>query len=205
MRRQSAPAVQRNREPILAVLRNHLPRSGRALEIASGTGEHCIAFARAFPGIAWQPSDMAQDALESIEAWRQDAGLANVAPPLHLDVSAPDWPLKAGERADAILAINLVHISPWSATEGLMQGAERLLSAGGLLYLYGPYKRGGAHTAPSNADFEGWLKRQDTAWGVRELEDVEALGAAHGLMPESIVEMPANNLSLIFRKGGSPE
>lgn len=201
-RRQFAPAAERNAEPIITVLKQHLPERGRALEVASGTGQHAAAFARAFPDIDWVPSDSDARALESIGAWVDEAGLPNLAPPLRLDVTASGWHERPDHPPyDAILAINLIHISPWEATEGLMRGASALLAPGGILYLYGAYKRDGAHTAPSNVEFERWLRAQDPAWGVRDLGDVERAAAAHGLELVEIVPMPANNLSVIFRKG----
>lgn len=148
----------------------------------------------------WQPSDATSDALDSIAAWRDEAGLANLAAPLRLDVTVPDWARKIEGPLDAMLAINLVHIAPWAAAEGLFAGAGRLLAPGGLLYLYGAYRRNGEHTAPSNADFDAWLKRHHPAWGVRDMEAIESLGAANGLGLDAVVAMPANNFSLIFRK-----
>ncbi|MCC8403975.1 class I SAM-dependent methyltransferase [Paraburkholderia sp. MMS20-SJTN17] len=195
--RQHSPSAERNREPILAVLRDALPASGRVLEIASGTGEHAIWFASALPGLDWQPSDADEEARESIAAWCAHAGVANVRAPLALDVHQPDWGIDA---LDAVVCINMIHISPWSAARALFDGAGRRLVDGGVLYLYGPYRRGGAHTAPSNEAFDQWLKSRDPAWGVRDLEAVVALGDAAGLTCEQVVEMPANNLSLVFRK-----
>jgi hypothetical protein len=191
-----APATQRNREPIAAVLRRHLPERGLVLEVASGSGEHVIHFARAFPGLEFQPSDPDLRHRASIEAWRADAGLANIRPPLDLDASAAAWPLAA---ADAVLCINMIHISPWAAAEGLMRGSARLLPAAGVLYLYGPYRRAGRHTAPRNEAFDASLRAQHPPWGVRDLEAVAALAAAHGFSEPTIADMPANNLSLVFR------
>jgi len=195
--RRMAPATERNREPILAVLRNVLPASGTVLEIASGTGQHAVHFAAAFPGLAWQPSDPDSAARESIAAWTAHAGLANVRAPLDLDVCRQPWGIDA---ADAMVCINMLHISPWAAAEALFAGAGKLLKPGGVLYLYGPYRRGGAHTAPSNAAFDAQLRATDPDWGVRDMEDVVALGAAHGLRCDEPVPMPANNFSLVFRK-----
>jgi SAM-dependent methyltransferase len=195
--RQHSPSAERNREPILAVLRDVLPASGRVLEIASGTGEHAIWFAGALPGLDWQPSDADADARESIAAWTAHAGLANVREPLALDVHQPDWGVDA---LDAVVCINMIHISPWSAAQALFDGAGRRLVDGGVLFLYGPYRRGGAHTAPSNEAFEQWLKSRDPAWGVRDMEAVVALGDAAGLTCERVVAMPANNFSLVFTK-----
>ncbi len=195
--RRSAPHVARNAAPIAAVLRDVLPERGLVLEVASGTGEHALHFARAFPDLRWQPTDPDPAALRSIEAWRGEAGLANLLPPLALDVRAAEWPVAA---ADAILAINMVHISPWSATEGLMRGAGRLLAGGAPLYLYGAYRQAGVVTAPSNEAFDAWLRAENSEWGVRRLEDVVAAAEVQGLGVDKIVEMPANNLSVIFRK-----
>lgn len=194
--RKHAPATLRNSAAIVDVLRAILPPSGLVLEIASGSGEHVVAFARAFPALDWQPSDAEPAALESIAAWSE--GLANVAPPLALDAAAPDWPI---ERADAVLCINMIHISPWAATAGLFAGAARLLPTGAPLYLYGPYTRADAPTAPSNEAFDASLRARDPRWGLRDLDAVIALGASHGFAFEQLVEMPANNLSLIFRRG----
>jgi hypothetical protein len=195
--RRSAPHVARNAAPIAAVLRDVLPERGLVLEVASGTGEHALHFARAFPDLRWQPTDPDPAALRSIEAWRGEAGLANLLPPLALDVRAAEWPVAA---ADAILAINMVHISPWSATEGLMRGAGRLLASGAPLYLYGAYRQAGVVTAPSNEAFDAWLRAENSEWGVRRLEDVVAAAEVQGLGVDKIVELPANNLSVIFRK-----
>jgi hypothetical protein len=190
-----APATARNREPILAVLREVMPQRGTVLEIASGTGEHAVFFAAAFPHLIWQPSDPNADARDSIAAHATLAKLNNLRPPLALDAAAPEWPVAA---ADAIICINMIHIAPWSAAEGLMAGAGRLKPE--VLFLYGPFRENGAHTAPSNEAFEGWLKAQDPAFGVRDLEDVTALAARSGYALDRRIAMPANNLSLIFRR-----
>jgi SAM-dependent methyltransferase len=193
----TSPSVARNREPILAVLRRVLPERGHILEIASGTGEHAVYFAAALPNLLWQPTDQDPLALRSIAAHRAAAGLANLAPPLPLDASASDWPVS---NADAVVAINMVHISPWSATQGLMQGTERVLPPGGILYLYGPYKANGIHTAPSNAVFDESLRVRHPGWGVRDVGDVARLADTHGLVLVARIPMPANNLSLVFRR-----
>jgi len=195
--RRIAPAAERNKGPILEVLRRVLPPQGLVLEIASGTGQHAAHCAAHLPGLVWQPSDRDAGAHASITAWAAHGGLSNVRPPLTLDVTQEPWPL---ERANAIVCINMIHISPWDASIGLMRGAERLLPPGGVLYLYGPYKRGGAHTAPGNAAFDESLRQQNPAWGVRNLEDVAALASRHGFDLEEVVEMPANNLSVILRR-----
>ncbi|MFM0031982.1 DUF938 domain-containing protein [Paraburkholderia madseniana] len=201
--RQHSPSAERNREPILAVLREVLPATGRVLEIASGTGQHAICFAGALPGLDWQPSDIDADARASITAWIAHAGLANVRAPLALDVHQPEWgaqTLDKVDQFDAVVCINMIHISPWSATEALFAGASRRLVDGGVLYLYGPYKRGGAQTSPSNDAFDQQLRSRDPAWGVRDMEAVVALGASVGLVCDEPIAMPANNFSLVFRK-----
>ncbi len=195
--RRFAPATARNREPILGILCQELPTRGLVLEVASGTGEHAVHFARGLPGLVWQPSDPSPDALRSIAAWSAAAGLDNVLPPIALDAVAPDWPI---ERADALVCINMVHISPWAATEGLMRAAGRLLGAGAPLCLYGPYRRAGGETAPSNADFDHDLRSRNPDWGLRDLEAVAALAEGQGLHLERVMEMPANNLTVVFRK-----
>ncbi len=196
--RQQSPSTARNREPILDALRSLLPSEARVLELASGTGEHAVFFAGAMPGWSWQPSDPDAAARASIEAWRQEAATANLLAPIEIDARAPDWGV-AGPF-DAIVAINMIHISPWEATLGLMAGAGRLLAPGGVLYTYGAYKRGGAHTAPSNEAFEQWLKGRDPAFGVRDLEAVEAAANAQGLKLRDVIAMPANNFSLVFER-----
>ena len=195
--RLHAPATARNREPILAVLRRILPTSGTVLEIASGTGEHAAYLAPHFPGLAWQPSDADPELLASIAAWAAASGADNIRPPMALDVTRPDWGV---EDVAAILCINMIHIAPWAAAEALMAGAGRLLPAGAPLYLYGPCKRDGRHTAPSNAAFDASLRSHDPAWGVRDLDDVVRLADTHGFDLAEIVEMPANNLSVVFRR-----
>ena len=195
--RRSAPHVARNAAPIVDVLRETLPAEGLVLEVASGTGEHALHFARTFPPLAWQPSDPDPAALRSIEAWRADAGPANLLPALELDARASEWPIG---RADAVLAINMVHISPWAATAGLMRGAGRLLASGAPLFLYGAFRRAGVETAPSNEAFDASLRTRDPEWGLRNLEDVVAAAVTYGLRLDRVVEMPANNLSVVFRK-----
>ena len=196
--KRHAPATARNRGPLLEVLRTVLPARGTVLEIASGTGEHAVHFAAALPDLLWRPSDPDPFAIASCRAWGEAAGLPNLRPPLLLDASAADWPIA---EADAILCINMIHISPWAATAGLMRGAGRLLGDGAPLFLYGPYRRGGVETAPSNDAFDESLKARDPEWGLRTLEEVEAEAGKHGLQLDRIVEMPANNLSLVFRRG----
>ena len=195
--RRSAPAASRNREPIAEVLAQWLPRSGLVLEIASGTGEHSIHFAERFPTIEWQPSDIHRDALESIAAWREDAALPNVRAPLILDAAAGDWPI---DRADAVLSINMVHISPWAAALGLLDGAARVLGRGAPLIMYGPWLKEDMPTAPSNLAFDADLKRRDPEWGLRRVEDFAAAADQRGLSLEQTRAMPANNLMLLLRR-----
>jgi SAM-dependent methyltransferase len=195
--RRSAPHVARNAGPIAEILRAVLPERGLVLEIASGTGEHILHFAQAFPALRWQPSDPDPAALASIAAWRAEAGPANLLPPVALDARADAWPIQA---ADAILCINMVHISPWDATLGLLRGAGRLLVPGAPLYLYGAYRQAGVPTAPSNEAFDASLRARDPEWGLRDLDDVVAEAQARGLRLEAVIPMPANNLSVVLRK-----
>jgi SAM-dependent methyltransferase len=196
-RRLYFPHVARNREPILEVLRRVLPRQGLVLEIASGGGEHAAYFAQNLPGLLWQPTDANSEMFESIAAHRAAAGVANLLAPLHLDVTSEQWPV---ERADAMVCCNMIHISPWAVTEGLIAGAGRTLARGGVLYLYGPYKIDGRHTAPSNQDFDASLRARNPLWGVRDLAEVSRLAERHGLAVGETVPMPANNLSVLFRR-----
>jgi len=196
-RRLEYPATARNRDAILDVLRDVLPSSGLVLEIASGSGEHVVHFARAFPDLAFQPSDPEDAALQSIAAWTQDSGLTNIRPPVMLDAMSDRWPVMA---ADAILCINMIHIAPWRASEGLFQGAVKLLPAGAPLYLYGPYRRANVVTVPSNEAFDESLKARNPEWGLRDLEAVTALARDNGFSGPAITEMPANNLSVVFRR-----
>lgn len=196
--RRYAPSTARNRKPILEVLQRHLPCRGIVLEIACGTGEHITYFARSSgPGLVFQPADPDPAARASTDAWTAALGVTNVRPAIELDATSEDWPVTA---ADAVLAINMVHISPWSATEGLVRGATRILPAGGLLYLYGPYRSGGRHTAPSNEAFDFDLRSRNPEWGVRDVEAVAALAMASSFDTPIIEQMPANNLSLVFRR-----
>ena len=191
------PHVARNREPILDVLRRALPARGLVLEVASGSGEHAAFFANGLPSVSWQPSDMDAKALASVAAFQANSGAPNLLAPLRLDVTAAQWPI---ERADAIVNCNMIHISPWAACEGLIAGAERILPVGGILYLYGPYRIDGRHTAPSNEEFDAYLRGRNAAWGIRDLGEVTALATRHGLTLVETVQMPANNLSVIFRR-----
>ncbi len=198
--RRHAPAAARNRDVILGVLRRHLPAAGLVLEVGSGSGEHAVHLAAALPGLVFQPSDPDAGARASIDAWARAAGLANIRPALALDATAPPaaWPVA---RADAVLSVNMIHIAPWAAALGLVAGAARVLPPGGPLILYGPFRRAGAHTAPSNADFDARLRAEDPAWGVRDLEAVAEAAAAAGFAPPMVEAMPANNLMLVFRRG----
>ena len=195
--RRIAPAAARNRDPILAVLRRVLPPRGLMLEVASGTGEHCAFFAAALPALAWQPSDPDAANRASVDAWC--AGLANVRPALPLDAMAEAWPVM---RADAVLCINMIHIAPWEATLGLLRGAARVVSPGSPLVLYGPYRRVGVETAEGNEAFDASLRAQDTRWGLRALEEVASEAGRAGFGEPDVVEMPANNLTVVFRRMG---
>jgi len=195
--RRFAPATQRNREPILAVLRRVLPAEGVLLEVASGTGEHAAFFAAALPRLIIQPSDADAQNLASIAAWRDHAGLANLRAPLALDATAERWPV---ERADAVLCVNMIHIAPWEACVGLVAGAARLLLPGNPLVLYGPFRRGGRHTSPSNEAFDASLRAEDPAWGVRDVDEVDVVAAAAGLQQSELIDMPSNNLCVVLRR-----
>ena len=195
--RRSAPHVERNTGPIIDVLRGILPDEGLVLEVASGSGEHALAFARAFPHLLFQPTDADPVALRSVEAWRTGEGAPNLLAPVHLDAASGRWPV---DSADAVLCINMVHISPWAATQGLLRGSARLLASGCPLYLYGAYFQQGVETAPSNVAFDKSLRERNPEWGVRRLEDVAAEAERHGLALDAVVPMPANNLSVAFRR-----
>ena len=197
--RRIAPAAARNRQPILDVLRPHLPARGVVLEIASGSGEHILHFARSIggPELMFQPSDPDPAARASIDAWTATEAVPNVRAAIALDAAATDWPI---ERADAVVCINMILISPWTASIGLMRGAARILTPGSVLYLYGPFHRDGRPTAPSNAEFDRDLRRRNPLWGIRDLEAVVALAAEHGFGAPQIEEMPANNLSVVLRR-----
>lgn len=195
--RRSAPAALRNREPIAAVLRKWLPSHGSVLEIASGTGEHAVYFAEQFPELEWQPTDIHPDALSSIRAWRETAGALNLREPLLLDAASAEWPV---ERTDAVLSINMVHISPWGSALGLIEGAARVLPSGGPLILYGPWLANEIETAPTNLAFDAELKRRNAEWGLRKVEDFAAAAAERGIELEQMVTMPANNLMLLLRR-----
>ena len=196
---RESPAATRNAEPILAVLRAHLGRHARVLEIAAGTGQHAAVFARALPEVIWTPTDPDEAAHASIAAWRENADLSNLAAPLRLDATDPTtWPARP---FDAVVCINMVHISPWAATEGLLAGAASVLTTpGGLLVLYGPYLEADTPLAPSNAAFDADLKQRNPDWGLRDRDAVVAEARQHGLALTRRVEMPANNLTLLLRR-----
>jgi len=196
-RRLQYPATERNRDAILGVLRDILPPSGLVLEIASGSGEHVVHFANALPGLTFQPSDPEDAARLSIAAWTAETGLSNIRPPLALDVQNEPWPIA---QADAILCINMTHISPWAATQALMRNAGHLLPKDAPLYLYGPYRRQGIVTAESNEAFDASLKSRNPQWGLRELDEVAALAREAGFSAPTVTPMPANNLSVVFRR-----
>ena len=195
--KRHAPATARNSGPLAGVLAQELPESGLVLEIASGSGEHAVFMARRFPALQWQPSDVETDALASVDAWAAESGLTNLRPAIALDASSRDWPIDA---ADALLCVNMVHISPWSASEGLFAGAGRILATGSPLILYGPFIEQQVETAPSNLAFDESLRMRNTEWGLREVTALDRLASSHGLERTARYEMPANNLTLVYRK-----
>ena len=197
MTEKHAPATLRNRDAIVAVLEEILPSRGLVLEIASGTGEHVVYFGRNFPDLTFQPSDPDPACCQSIAAWTKREGATNILPPKQLDAQAPEWDVP---ETAAILCINMVHISPWESSIGLFDKAAELLDPGAPLYLYGPYLREDIETAPSNLDFERSLKSRDLRWGLRDVTDMDALATANGFQRKSLIEMPANNISLVYRK-----
>ena len=196
--RWSTPAAERNKDPILGVLSRVLPSHGLVLEIASGTGQHVIHFAEALPGLNWQPSDPDAELRRSIALRMQDAHLPNIREPVELDVMRQRWPLPS---ADAVVAINMIHVAPWAATLALFEGAKAVLSPQGVLFLYGPYRRFGGHTSPGNAQFDLDLRAQDPEWGLRDMEAVTEVATGAGFTLAEAVAMPANNFSLVFRRG----
>jgi SAM-dependent methyltransferase len=202
--RLDAAAFHRNRAAIAPVLDAFLQnRSGDALEVGSGTGQHAIAFASQWPAVNWWPTDLNDNHLRSIAAWRTHARLENVKPPVRLDASANDWRLAALGLPSSFIAIfcaNVIHISPWAVAEGLLAAAARHLAADGRLFLYGPFKRDGQHNAPSNAAFDESLRRQNPEWGVRDIAELRALAAANQLRLAQVSEMPANNAILTFKR-----
>ena len=195
--RRYAPATARNRDPLLQVLKSLLPQTGTILEIASGTGEHACYFAPAFGDTVWQPSDTDESAIASINAHRQADAPANLASPLYLNVMESEWPVSA---ADAVLCVNMVHIAPWACCESLLQGCAHVLPPGAPLVLYGPFKRDGAHTAPSNVEFDQTLRRQNADWGIRDMGEIAEAGKARGLTIEDPITMPSNNFCLVLRQ-----
>ena len=201
-RRETAPSPERNKQAILEVLARVLPASGLVLEIGSGTGQHVAHFAKALPALTFQPSEVDAARHASIAAWIAHESLANVRPPIAFEVTQLPWPVRA---ADAIVCINVIHISPWEATAALMRGAGEILPPGGVLVTYGPYGRDGRHTAPSNEEFDASLKARDPSWGVRDLEVAAAAAKKEGLELEEVVAMPANNFTVVFRRGHSRE
>lgn len=192
-----APAAARNSGAIAQVLAGELPEEGLVLEIASGTGEHSVFFARRFPALTWQSSDADPDALASVEAWRIDARVGNLRSPITLDASSPIWPLT---HADAVVCVNMVHISPWEATLGLFAGAAQLLPTGAPLVLYGPYIEAGVPTAASNIAFDQSLRERNARWGLRTTEAVDEVASRHGFIRTARHAMPANNLTLVYRR-----
>lgn len=199
--RMFSPSAARNSAPILGVLERLLPTTGMVLEIGCGTGEHAVCFAEAMPNLTWQPSDTDTNARASTASWIKFAGLNNVLAPLDIDVCSTLWGVEETAPFDAIVSINMVHIAPWAASLGLFAGAGRLLCAGGLLVLYGPFTRGGVHNAPSNDDFDASLKARNPSWGVRDIADLERVGEASRLSLREMIEMPSNNAIVVFSKG----
>ena len=202
-RRRSAPSTARNRDVILDVLRDHISVSGTILELGSGSGEHAAYMAPHFPKHDWQPSDFDEDNHASIEAWRESGEASNILPAILLDIMQPRWPvemIRPSKPVTAVLAINIIHISPWAVTEALINGADRVLKSGGTLYFYGPYRVGGEHTSESNVQFDGWLKARDESWGVRNMEDVTEIARSFGFSAPDVTPMPSNNFSLVFKK-----
>lgn len=193
----SIPAAERNKDPILGVLARVLPSRGLVLEVASGTGQHVMHFAKSLSELTWQPSDPDPELRESIALRIQDERRANVNSPIDLDVTKLPWPL---QTADAVVAINMIHVAPWSATPALFAGAKALISPHDVLFLYGPYRRFGRHTSPSNAQFDSDLRAQNSEWGLRDLESVSEVAASSGFALSEIVEMPANNLAVVFKR-----
>ena len=195
--KRHAPATARNSQPLAEVLARELPASGTVLEIASGSGEHAVFMARRFPALDWQPSDRDAEALASVDAWAAEAAVANLRPAIALDAAAPDWP---NVSADALLCVNMVHISPWDAAVGLFAGAGRVLGSGAPLVLYGPFVEPDVETAASNHAFDQSLRQRDPAWGLRSTADLDRLAAGHGMTRTARCAMPANNLVLVYRR-----
>ena len=195
--KRHAPATARNSQPLAEVLARELPASGTVLEIASGSGEHAVFMARRFPALDWQPSDRDAEALASVDAWAAEARLANLRPAIALDAAAPDWPIVS---ADALLCVNMLHISPWDAAVGLFAGAGRVLGSGAPLVLYGPFVEPDVETAASNHAFDQSLRQRDPTWGLRSTADLDRLAAGHGMTRTARCAMPANNLVLVYRR-----
>ncbi len=196
-KKKTAPAAERNKEPILEILRDVLPLRGLVLEVASGSGQHAVFFARALPQVIWQPSDADPGALESIAAYCQEANLPNLLLPILLDASAATWPI---EHASAIVSINMIHIAPFSACLGLLEGGARILPEDAPLVLYGPFIIDGDFVAPSNVEFDRRLRSENAAWGVRELREVERAAIARGFRLDRVIARPANNQVVVFRR-----
>jgi len=199
--RLHAPATQRNRDAIADVLARELPAAGLVLEVASGSGEHVIHFARLFPALDWQPSDPDAMARASIAAWAAGSGLSNIRAPLDIDTALPRWPI---DRTDALLCINMTHISPWEATQGLFAGAAGIMAPGAPLILYGPFLQANVETAPGNRAFDAQLRARDPRYGLRSVEDIDVLAARHGFARDALHPMPANNLTLVYRLSPPP-
>jgi SAM-dependent methyltransferase len=197
--KQSWAAPERNKGPILEVLQRVFPQHGRALELSSGSGQHAVHFARAFPGLEWTPSDLDPENLASIRAWVGEERLPNLGEPLCIDVLQAKWGV-AASSVDAVFNANMIHIAPWACGLGLLRGVGQVLKSGGVLVLYGPFRIGGVHTSPSNESFDAGLRARDPAWGVRDLEAVVDQARENALVFQERVEMPANNQSLVFRR-----
>ena len=195
--RQHAPSTEQNKKPILAVLRRVLPETGLLLEIAAGSGQHATYFAPYFPSLTWQPSEPDTDSRASIKAWIEHVSTGNCNLPIDLDVTSNPWPLS---NVDAIFSSNMIHITPWECCTSLLAGAGKILGPLGVLILYGPFMRGGKHTAYSNSQFDNSLKKRDPAWGIRDLDEVAEVAKSFGLACSEVVEMPANNLAMILKK-----
>lgn len=193
--KQYAPATERNRTYIRDILERVLPKEGTVLEVASGTGQHAVFFSQSMPSVIWQPSDPNPVALESIAAWKEESGLSNLLDPIQLDTTQEDWGIS---KVDALVCINMIHISPWESCEALLEGASHRLSEGGVLYLYGPFKIDGNHTSESNVRFDESLRSRDPSWGVRDLSDVKKLAEINGFLCSEVIDMPANNKSVVF-------
>jgi len=198
--RRDAPATRRNAAAILEVLRETLPETGTILEIGSGTGQHASAFAPALAPRLWLPSDPDPGQRASIAAWIADMDPPRPLPPRAIDAAAPEWDVRAEDNITAITSANVIHISPWSTSQGLIAGAGRILPPGGVLHFYGPFKRGGVHTTDSNAAFDASLRARDPAWGVRDLDDIKALAKTAGLILDRVIDMPSNNFSVVFKR-----